>query len=310
MKNRNLYSIINGVLLVLILITIGLIGFTLYKPSQKASQSDKVKMSQTDKTEEDSSESSETSESSSESINPSQLMPGTNHNYHADSYAYSTSEIRSYMDGTATTDQKIVFLTFDDGPDTVITPQILDVLAQYQVPATFFLVGNNVTDETKSIIERQISEGHAIAAHSMSHNFNLLYPNRVGNTDQIVYEATQTQAVLKTYLGDDFQTNVFRYPGGHMSWTGLENADASLANLGISWMDWNTLAGDAEPLSKRPTTSEAMMQYIQSSTQYFHDTPIKVLLMHDIVGKELTLQTLPQIIQYYKDQGYTFGVLE
>ncbi|MBM7636566.1 polysaccharide deacetylase family protein [Streptococcus saliviloxodontae] len=308
MKNRNLYTIINGILVILILITLILIGFTLHRPSHKTSRNDKVAVSKK-KSDSSTSETTETSESSS-SINPSHLMPGTNHNYHADKYAYSASEIRSYMDGSATTDQKIVFLTFDDGPDTTITPQVLDVLAQYQVPATFFLVGNNISDSTKPIIERQIAEGHAIAVHSMSHNFSLLYPNRIGNTDQIIYEVTEAQKLLKACLGDDFQTNVFRYPGGHMSWSGLEAADSQLNDLGVTWMDWNTLAGDAEPLSKRPTTSEAMMQYIQSSTQYFPDTPIKVLLMHDIVGKELTLQTLPQIIQYYKDLGYSFGVLK
>ena len=95
-----------------------------------------------------------------------------------------------------------------------------------------------------------------------------------------------------------------------MSWQGLEATDHALANQGIQWIDWNMLCGDAEPASVRPTTSETMMAYMDGSQQYFPESHVKVVLMHDTAGKELTVQTLPQIIEYFKNQGYTFGVLE
>ena len=95
-----------------------------------------------------------------------------------------------------------------------------------------------------------------------------------------------------------------------MSWQGLKGTDQALAKQDVQWIDWNMLCGDAEPLSVRPTTSESMMAYMDDSQKYFPETTVKVLLMHDTAGKELTVQTLPQIIDYFKNQGYTFGVLE
>ena len=164
--------------------------------------------------------------------------------------------------------------------------------------------------ENADILKRQITEGHAIANHSLSHNFNLLYPGRVPNQSQIVSEVNQTMANFQAILGKDFKTRIFRYPGGHMSWQGLESTDQALAKEGVQWIDWNMLCGDAEPASVRPTTSESMMAYLDGSQKYFPESHVKVVLMHDTAGKELTVQTLPQIIEYFKDQGYTFGVLE
>ncbi|MDU6561871.1 MAG: polysaccharide deacetylase family protein, partial [Streptococcus sp.] len=207
-------------------------------------------------------------------------------------------------------DDKVVFLTFDDGIDPTLTPQVMDILKEYGVHATFFHIGYTISQENADILKRQITEGHAIANHSLSHNFNLLYPGRVPNKSQIVSEVDQTNANFQAILGKDFKTRIFRYPGGHMSWQGLEATDHALANQGIQWIDWNMLCGDAEPASVRPTTSETMMAYMDGSQQYFPESHVKVVLMHDTAGKELTVQTLPQIIEYFKNQGYTFGVLE
>jgi len=184
------------------------------------------------------------------------------------------------------------------------------ILKEYGVHATFFHIGYTITQENADILKRQITEGHAIANHSLSHNFNLLYPGRVPNQSQIVSEVNQTMANFQAILGKDFKTRIFRYPGGHMSWHGLESTDQALAKEGVQWMDWNMLCGDAEPASVRPTTSESMMAYLDGSQKYFPESHVKVVLMHDTAGKELTVQTLPQIIEYFKDQGYTFGVLE
>lgn len=167
-----------------------------------------------------------------------------------------------------------------------------------------------ITPENGDILKRQITEGHAIANHSLSHNFNLLYPGRVPNQSQITTEVDQTMANFKAILGKDFKTRIFRYPGSHMSWQGLKGTDQALAKQDVQWIDWNTLCGDAEPLSVRPTISESMMAYMDDSQKYFPETTVKVVLMHDTAGKELTVQTLPQIIEYFKNQGYTFGVLE
>ena len=240
-----------------------------------------------------------------------QLKKGSNHSIEASDYAYDVTAVNNTIRGKSDDVKgKVVFLTFDDGIDPTLTPQVMDILKEYGVHATFFHIGYTITPENGDILKRQITEGHAIANHSLSHNFNLLYPGRVPNQSQIVSEVNQTMANFQAILGKDFKTRIFRYPGGHMSWQGLESTDHALAKEDIQWIDWNMLCGDAEPLSVRPTTSESMMAYMDGSQKYFPETTVKVVLMHDTAGKELTVQTLPQIIEYFKNQGYTFGVLE
>ena len=240
-----------------------------------------------------------------------QLKKGSNHSIEASDYAYDVTAVNNTIRGKSDDVKgKVVFLTFNDGIDPTLTPQVMNILKEYGVHATFFHIGYTITPENGDILKRQITEGHAIANHSLSHNFNLLYPGRVPNQSQIVSEVNQTNANFQAILGKDFKTRIFRYPGGHMSWQGLESTDHALAKEDIQWIDWNMLCGDAEPLSVRPTTSESMMAYMDGSQKYFPETTVKVVLMHDTAGKELTVQTLPQIIEYFKNQGYTFGVLE
>lgn len=246
-----------------------------------------------------------------ESVDKTTLKKNSNHNIEADKYAYKAAEIRDYINGKAHTDKKLVFLTFDDGVDTTITPQILDILKEHQVPATFFVLGQWLSNENKHILERQIKEGHSIGLHSFTHNTNLLYPGTVGNTSLIVKETDDSVQVLKNLLGPDFHTNVWRYPGGHLSWRGLENADAILKEkYGLEWIDWNLMNGDAEGPLKKPKTVDSMMTYFYDSGKYFPQSNVKVVLMHDTTGREITVQGLPKIIEHFKNQGYQFAVLE
>ena len=207
----------------------------------------------------------------------------------------------------------MVFLTFDDGVTPGITDKVLDILKEKQVPATFFIVGKTLNDQAKPYLERELKEGHGIAIHSFSHDYNKLYPNRVPNASVIKDEAEKTLSRLKELLGDKFNTGVWRYPGGHMSWKGLENAgngDEVLKSLGLVWIDWNSLSGDAEPQKVRPTNKEEMLKYVKTSLSYWKQQNVAVVLMHDSQGKNLTVETLPSIIDYFKSNGYEFGILK
>lgn len=236
------------------------------------------------------------------------------HIKYADSYAYDTAEIRDYiMSKKEYTGKKMVFLTFDDGVTPGITDKVLDILKEKQVPATFFIVGKTLNDQAKPYLERELKEGHGIAIHSFSHDYNKLYPNRVPNASVIKDEAEKTLSRLKELLGDKFNTGVWRYPGGHMSWKGLENAgngDEVLKSLGLEWIDWNSLSGDAEPQKVRPTNKEEMLKYVKTSLSYWKQQNVAVVLMHDSQGKNLTVETLPSIIDYFKSNGYEFGILK
>lgn len=242
-----------------------------------------------------------------------ELLPsgkGKNHNVAANAYAYSTESVRTASRGEAKYSNKLAFLTFDDGPNNTVTVQILDILKEKGVPATFFLPTKNVTDKTASVLKRQYDEGHAIALHSHDHDYEKLYPGRTGNTDEIVSQAKKGIETLQKHLGPDFTTNVWRYPGGHMSWKGLSDSDAQLASMGIEWIDWNAMTGDAEPSSRRPTSAQGQVDFLKSSMSTAANKDCLVVLSHDAGNKDITVAALGSVIDQLKADGYAFGILE
>ncbi len=234
------------------------------------------------------------------------LQEGTNHNAGAAKYAYPAEKVQGWTSDSSTATEKIVFLTFDDGPNHSTSIQILDILKKHEVPATFFVIGNLVGDAPETI-KREIEEGHAVAIHSYTHNYNKLYPGRRANAEVVVGEFTKTREAIREVLGAGYNTSCWRYPGGHMSWKNMEPADEGLAKEGVHWVDWNSLTGDAEPENRRPKNVDAMVRMATSPIS--SGVKVSVMLAHDAEGKDLTVQSLPQIIKAYKDAGYTFGVI-
>lgn len=239
------------------------------------------------------------------------LVQNSNHIAMASKYSYDTKTIRSYISkNNYTGKDKIVFLTFDDGPNNKITPQILDVLEKNNVHATFFVVGKNINKNHYKVLKRTLSLGNAIATHSFSHDYKTLYPERNANKDVIYSEVVKTNERLESVFGKNFKSNVFRYPGGHMSWNELDSADNALSNIGIEWIDWNALVGDAERKSVRPTTVKGQVQYVEHSLNKNDNKKIAVVLAHDAENKQLTVDSLQSVIDYFKENGYKFGILK
>lgn len=207
--------------------------------------------------------------------------------------------------------KKVVYLTFDDGPSTTNTPKVLDILDKYNVKATFFIVGKyiNASSESKELLKRTAKEGHAIANHSYTHNYQYLYPNRVINVDRFMGEYNKTNKALKEALGKDFSTRVVRFPGGYWSWNGREKARPVLDKNGVNIVDWDALNGDAENGGRN--TKEQLIQNTKKNVEKLGDKADSVVfLMHDTYGKENTVKALPEIIQYFKDKGYEFRTIK
>ena len=202
--------------------------------------------------------------------------------------------------------EKIVFLTFDDGTSTTVTPEVLKILKENDVHATFFVTGENIErggEKAKELLKQELNEGHAIANHSYTHNYHILYPNRVLDLDAFKADFEKTDKLLKDVLGKYFSTRVIRCPGGHMSWKGMDSLDTYLDENNMASIDWNALSKDAEGAKKNAD------QLANIAIQTSKDKEMVVLLMHDTYGKEETAKSLPQIIKYFKENGYEFKTL-
>ena len=202
--------------------------------------------------------------------------------------------------------QKVVFLTYDDGPSTTNTPVILDTLKKHNVNATFFVTGKTLEDgksEAMDILKRAYNDGNAIANHSYSHNYKILYPGRTLDFNAFKEDFGKTDELLQGALGEDFKTKVWRCPGGYMSWKGMETLKQHAVKEGIGVIDWNALNKDAE--GKKKNADELFQEAVSTSK----NKDMIVLLMHDTYGKEETAKYTDRIIQYYKDNGYIFKTL-
>ena len=233
-------------------------------------------------------------------------MVGVNHEAKKYSYdAVKVSEKLSKYD-YSNNGEKIVFLTFDDGASTTVTPQILDTLKKENVKATFFVTGENIErggEKAKELIKREFKEGNAIANHSYSHDYKYLYPDRTLNLENFLTDFKKTDEILKDILGPYFSTRVIRCPGGHMSWKDMEPLDEYLKENNMASIDWNALNADAQGKKK---SAEELVDYAIKTSE---GKEMVVLLMHDTYGKEETAKALPQIIKYFKDNGYEFKTL-
>lgn len=240
------------------------------------------------------------------------LVKGSNHISSVSNYAYDTKEIRQYIRGEKeyTGKDKLVFLTFDDGPNETITPQILSTLDKNNVRATFFLVGKNITQPHYSTLKRAVMNGNSLAIHSFSHDYSALYPGRSANANKIIEEARLTEGRMQKVFGDDFSSKVWRYPGGHMSWDKIHSSDEILEQDNYQWIDWNCLTGDAERKQVRPTNTQEQINYLSKSLHQNLHSDVAVVLMHDAKNKQLTADSLQAVIDYFKENNYKFCILK
>ena len=195
-------------------------------------------------------------------------------------------------------DEKQVYLTFDDGPSKKITPQILDILKQYDVKATFFLLGSRV-ELYPDLVKREFEEGHYIANHGYSHKYSQIYQSK----DTTFAEYVQCENAIKNALGNpDYNSYLFRFPGGSSGgkYEEVKSQARELFNTyGVAYTNWNCLSGDAE---NKKTKEECIQEMINTK----NNQNSIILLMHDANDKQQTVDALPEIIQYFKNEGYTF----
>ncbi|HBC97082.1 MAG TPA: polysaccharide deacetylase [Clostridium sp.] len=192
--------------------------------------------------------------------------------------------------------RKVVYLTFDDGPSANNTPKILDILNQYNIKATFFLIGQNA-EQNKDLVKREAAQGNVIGNHTYSHDMKYIY----SDPKTFMEDIYKCQTVLSSILGENYNLKLVRFPGGSFG-VRLKPFREELTGNGYHYVDWNDLNGDAEH-------NNVPVQNLIHTTKKYAIYDHLVVLMHDAPAKVTTVQALPAIIEYFKSQGYSFETL-
>ncbi len=191
---------------------------------------------------------------------------------------------------------KVVYLTFDDGPDPENTPVILEILKKHDIKATFFVVGNQV-EKHPEILRRIYLEGHALGNHSYNHVYRDLYQS----ASTYVSQLRHTDEVIKKVIG--IRPRISRAPGGSVGSFTKEYWE-TLNRLGYIEIGWNISSGDASSAK-----AGRIMGNIASQMENKHLWSHSIVLMHDGRGHAETVKALPDIIKYYQDRQFEFRVI-
>lgn len=194
---------------------------------------------------------------------------------------------------------KIVYLTFDDGPSRN-TGKILDILAAYQAKATFFVIGENLTDTGIETVRRAVAEGHLLGMHTDCHQYGKIYASAEAFLEDY-------DRLAKRFV-DEFGVcpSCFRFPGGSCSRyinPIREQLKQELKERGFACYDWNVSGEDSVG-----TPTAASIRKNIFGRIYEVDEPI--LLLHDSPCNGLTVEVLPQILERLTEEGYEFRTLE
>lgn len=195
--------------------------------------------------------------------------------------------------------EKICCLTFDDGPNSATTPQILDTLAKYNIKATFFELGDKLA-ANKDIAKRAYDEGHLLANHTYTQKYSTIYTN----WDSFWGEIQKTEALITEITGEPAYKLV-RFPGGSFN-TGVyagvkQEYRAKLAENGYYFVDWSVDNGD-----DGTRNAAQILEYVKD---YTGSKPI-ILLMEDSNIRRATVQSLSSVIEYLQSRGYVFKRLD
>lgn len=183
----------------------------------------------------------------------------------------------------APTNEKILYLTFDDGPIPEVTPWVLEQLESYNAKGTFFCVGDNVKKHS-NVFQQVLNQGHAIGNHTNNHmsgwsSDNIQYFHNVRNCARLV------------------QSDLFRPPYGR-----LKPKQAQFLQRHYKIIMWDILSGDFDPaISKDQCLFNVVSKAKGGSIIVFHDS---------VKSFEKLQYVLPKVLQHFQEQGYEFRALD
>ncbi|MCA0130991.1 polysaccharide deacetylase family protein [Winogradskyella alexanderae] len=192
-----------------------------------------------------------------------------------------------------TTNNKELYLTFDDGPTPEITVWVLDILRQYNAKATFFCIGNNIEKHPK-LFSKVIDQGHAIGNHTFNHLKGWRH-----TTKNYIKDVVRTESLIDSFHTDHSENyrKFFRPPYGKFK----VKQSKKLQELGYNIIMWDVLSYDWDSSIK----AEDCLKNVISSAKAG-----SIVVFHDSIKAYKNLQyTLPEVLEYYTTRGYTFKAL-
>lgn len=190
----------------------------------------------------------------------------------------------------------VIYLTFDDGPGAH-TARLLDILAKYNVKATFFVTGAG----DRSLISREAREGHTVAIHSFSHNYAKIYSSE----EAFFADINALNEIIKAQTGS--YSNLLRFPGGSSNTVSrkycpgiMSKLTKSVTEKGFKYFDWNIVSGDAGGT----TNTDKIFLNVTNGVR---GKAYSIVLQHDIKG--FSVNAVERLIIWGLNNGYTFAPL-
>lgn len=202
---------------------------------------------------------------------------------------------------------KVVYLTFDDGPSAT-TEIVLDTLKDEGVPATFFVMAADNNEEYLPLLERTVREGHLIALHTCSHDYKSIYKS----PDAYWNDLQKLREKLLPYVPAEQQIKWMRFPGGSSNTVShryggsdiMKKLKADAESRGFTYVDWNVSAEDA--VGGHPSASTIYNNIVREAS----GKNTCVVLMHDTNATKSTAAALPDVIRWFKNAGYRFDTVD
>ena len=216
----------------------------------------------------------------------------------------SGSSISSLPQPATPDPESIIYFTFDDGPSTEVTPKLLDLLEENEVPATFFIL--NYSEELLPILRREVADGHTIAMHAWDHDYAKCY------TEDDAYLSGIEQLREKVFQDTGYTSYCLRFPGGSSNTvsrkynSGIMTRLTQQVDADPSWeyFDWNVDSTDATGNNLDPE------KLAQSAINSLKKGQHNVILCHDTNNKTTTVEAVEKIIEYARANGYCFSAIQ